>query len=60
MVLKLNELLELLQDLSGVIFKKAELEDNFEKTYTRVFEKIIELDITGNTEILEVLGRVSG
>jgi hypothetical protein len=52
--------MEILNDLSGVIFKKAELDNNFEKTYTKVFEKLIELDVTGNAEILEVLGKVSG
>lgn len=48
----------ILNDLSGAIFKKAELENDFEKTYSHVFRKIVELEVTGKDEILEVLGSV--
>lgn len=47
-----------LNDLSGAIFKKAELNNDFTNTYSDVFKKIVELQVTGNEEILEVLGSV--
>ncbi len=54
----MNELIMILNDLSGAIFKKAELNNDFTNTYSDVFRKIVELQITGNEEILEVLGSV--
>lgn len=57
---KLDELIVILHDLSGAIFKKAELADDFKKTYSKVFEKILELEITGKEDILEVLGNIGG
>ena len=55
---KLNELIMILHDLSGAIFKKAELTDDFTTTYSDVFKKIVELQVTGNEEVLEILGSV--
>jgi len=59
-VFRLNELISILNDLSGAIFKKAELSDDFRKTYSQVFEKILELEVTGKEEILEVFGSIGG
>lgn len=57
---KLNELIDMLHDLSGSIFKKAELTGDFNQIYSQVFKKIFEIELTGRVEILEVLGSVGG
>jgi len=57
-VLKLNEIVFILNDLSGAIFKKAELNDDFVTTYSDVFKKLVELQISENKEVLEVLGSI--
>ena len=49
-----------LHDLSGAIFKKAELENDFRQIYSQVFEKIVEIQVSGNEEPLEVLGNIGG
>lgn len=49
-----------LHDLSGVIFKKAELENNYRQIYSKVFEKILEIEVSGKEEVLEVLGNIGG
>lgn len=46
----------ILNDLSGSIFKKAELNDDFTTTYSDVLKKIVELQVTEGEEVLEVLG----
>lgn len=56
----MNELIDMLHDLSGSIFKKAELTGNFSQIYSQVFEKILEIELTGREEVLEVLGSVGG
>jgi len=48
---------ELASRIGGIIFKKAELINDFEKIYTRVFEK---MDIEENEELIEVLGEMGG
>lgn len=53
-------ILELTARLGGVIFKKAELENNFEAVYSKVFEKMYELQATGGEEFLIILGEVGG
>ena len=50
----------MLHDLSGPIFKKAELANNFNQIYSDVFEKLMEIEISGKEELLEVLGSVGG
>jgi len=62
-VLKLNEdfeVTELTAKLGGIIFRKAELENDFEKVYLKFFEKIVEIQIKESEELLEVLGNVGG
>lgn len=50
----------MLHDLSGSIFRKAELTGDFNQIYSQVFEKIFEIELTGREEVLEVLGSVGG
>lgn len=51
---------ELTTNLEGIIFRKAELENNFEKVYLKFFEKIVEIQMKESEELLEVLGNVGG
>lgn len=58
-MLKLNEeLLTLTAKLNGIILKKAELENNFDKVYSRVLEKIVEVEF--DEDFLSILGEVGG
>ena len=63
-MLQLNEqeptIIEMTAKIGGVILKKAELENNFEAVYSKVFERIFELHAVGGEEFLIVLGEVGG
>jgi len=52
--------MELTSKLTGIILKKAELENNFEEVYSKVFERMFQLQATGEDEFLFVLGEVGG
>lgn len=55
------EIVEMTTRLSGAIFKKAELDNNFEKVYTRVVEKMAQFELLGDSEnILEIFGQTGG
>jgi len=45
--------------LGGVILRKAELH-GFSNVYTKVFEKIAQMEFLGTEEFLEILGEVGG
>lgn len=51
---------EFTSKLSGIILKKAELENNFEAVYSKVFERMNQLQATNNDEMLFVLGEIGG
>ena len=56
----LNEtILEMNSKLNGAILRKAELENNFEKVYLKVFEKMVEIEEAGS-ELLEIFGDQGG
>jgi len=55
-----KDMLEINAKLSGIILKKAELENNFVSVYTKVFKKIDELEILEGEEFLMVLGEIGG
>ncbi len=59
-MLKLSEMMEMALEVSGSIFRQAEWEGNYMKIYTRVFEKLIELEYMENPEVLQILGNVGG
>ena len=63
-MLQLNEdfhnVMDMAIEVSGSILRQAEWGKDFTKTYTRVFEKIAELQYTGNPEVLHVLGNLGG
>lgn len=54
------EIMELTTKLSGAILKKAELDDDFEKVYTKVFEKIFEVNVLETEDFLEIFGSIGG
>lgn len=51
---------ELLVKMGGAILKKAEMENNFEKVYTRVFEQIAKMEVIGFGDVVEILGETGG
>lgn len=55
-----EEIMELTVKLNGIILRKAELENNFTSVYSKVFEKINEIEGIGEEEFLLVLGDVGG
>jgi len=54
------EMVDMSTKLGGVILKKAELENDFEKVYLKVFERMVEVELTGGENLLEILGEVGG
>jgi hypothetical protein len=54
------ELVDLTTKLGGIILKKAELEDNFDGVYSKVFERMLEIEHLGGDEFLTVLGNIGG
>ena len=63
-MLQLNEndysMAEFTSKLSGIILKKAELENNFAAVYSKVFERMNQLQAANNDELLFVLGEIGG
>ena len=53
-------LFEMTTKLSGIIFKKALLENSFEKVYERVFEQISTKMFEDDVQVLEIFGDVGG
>lgn len=51
---------EMTVKLTGIIFRKALLEDSFEKVYVRVFEQISTKIFEDDVHILEIFGDVGG
>ena len=46
--------------LSGAMFKKAEMEKNFEKVYNQFFDKTFNCEFETDTDMLEIFGNVGG
>ena len=51
---------EITSKLSGVILRKAMMENSFEKVYKKVFQQIIANTCEDDVHILEILGNVGG
>jgi hypothetical protein len=51
---------EITSKLSGVILRKALMENSFEKVYKKVFQQIIDNVYEDDVHILEILGDVGG
>jgi len=54
------DLIEATIKLNGVILRKAEFENNFDRVYTKVFEKMVELEVLGAEDVLEIFGGMGG
>jgi len=52
------QIVELTTKLNGVILCQAELQNNFERVYLSVFERMAEFQALGGNDMLEVLGDV--
>jgi len=53
-------IIEMTTKLSGIIFKKALMEDSLERVYKRVFEQISSKVFEDDIHILEIFGDVGG
>jgi hypothetical protein len=51
---------EILMNMNGVILRKAEMEKDFEKVYTRVFEHMVKMEVLGFRDVVEILGNLGG
>jgi len=59
-VLQLNEEMFILSaNLNGIILEKAEMEENFSVFYSKVFERMEELE-DSEQDFLRLLGEVGG
>lgn len=61
-LLNAQQLINMTSTVSGAILRKAELENNFDKVYSRVIEKMVEFEFIDVEEenVLEMLGIVGG
>lgn len=50
----------ILLQMSGAILRKAELEKNYEKVYTKVFEHMVKMEVLGFRDMVEIFGNLSG
>jgi hypothetical protein len=46
--------------LNGIVFRKAEFEGSLSRVYSKVFERMVELEIEGNEDITDILGERGG
>lgn len=51
---------ETLLQMSGAILRKAELEKNYEKVYTKIFEHIVRMEVLGFRDMVEIFGDLGG
>ena len=51
---------DMILKLSGVIFKKAQMDKSFEKVYNKAFSKIVTTDFETDMDMLEIFGHVGG
>ena len=51
---------DMILKLSGVIYKKAQMENNFEKVYNQVFTKTVTTEFESDMDMLEIFGNVGG
>jgi len=51
---------ELIVKMSGAILRKAEMEDNFERVYTKVLEQMVRMEVVGFGDVVEILGETGG
>jgi len=54
------EIMDMSSKLGGAIFRKAELDKSFDKVYSKVFKKMVEAELIGSYNVLEIFGEVGG
>lgn len=64
---RLTEFVDATNRISGVVLRKAELEDNFSGVYAKAIEKMVELQMTGGEDavindesFLRIFGETGG
>jgi hypothetical protein len=64
---RLTEFVDATNRISGVVLKKAEMEDNFSGVYAKAIEKMVELQMTGGEDavlndesFLRIFGETGG
>jgi len=51
---------EMTTKLTGIIFRKALMENSFERVYSKVFEQISSKMVNNDVQVLEIFGDVGG
>jgi hypothetical protein len=51
---------EIMTKMNGAILRKAEMENSFEKVYTRVLEQMVRMEVFGFRDVVEILGETGG
>jgi len=51
---------QILLQMSGAILRKAELEKNYKKVYTKIFEHLVKMEVLGFRDMVEIFGNLSG
>jgi hypothetical protein len=46
--------------LNGVILRQAEMDGDFDKVYSRIFEKMVEMEAMGCEDVTDILGMKGG
>jgi len=59
-VLNGMEIADLTVKLSGIVLRKAEFDGNFSRVYSKVFERMVELEVVGDEDVTNILGKKGG
>lgn len=51
---------DMILKLSGVIYKKAQMDNDFEKVYNQVFTKMVTTEFESDMDMLQIFGNVGG
>lgn len=54
------EIADMTVKLNGIVFRKAELDGNFDKVYSKIFEKMAEFEAFGGGDMTDILGEKGG
>ena len=54
------EFADLTVKLNGIVLRKAELEGSFESVYSKVFERMVKIEVLESGDVTEILGDRGG
>ena len=54
------EIVDMAVKLNGVALRKAEFDGNFSRVYSKIFERMVEVEALGNSDLLNILGEKGG